>query len=42
LTPEQRAFAEQLLAIAKAGQSEGDPNASSDHSYLYDEFGLPK
>jgi hypothetical protein len=42
LTPEEKARADRILALARAGRSEGDPNASSDHSWLYDEFGLPK
>jgi hypothetical protein len=42
LSPEQKAFADQLLAMGKASRNEGDPNATSDHSWLYDEFGLPR
>jgi len=42
LTPEQKARADRILALARAGRSEGDPDASSDHSWLYDEHGLPK
>jgi len=42
LAPKQKAFADRLLALARAGRSEGDPEATSDHSYLYDESGAPK
>ena len=42
LTPEQKAHADRWLALAEAGRSEGDPNASSDHGWLYDEIGAPK
>ena len=42
LNPEQKAFADKMLALADKGREEGDPNATSDHSYLYDEIGAPK
>jgi hypothetical protein len=42
LTSEQRARADRLLALARAGRDEGDPAASSDHGWMYDESGLPK
>lgn len=42
LNPEQKAFADKMLALAGKGREEGDPNATSDHSYLYDEIGAPK
>ena len=42
LTPEQKARADRLLALAREGRGEGDQTASSDHSWLYDEHGLPK
>jgi hypothetical protein len=42
LSPEQKAFADQMLSLARAGREEGDPNATSDHSFLYDEIGAPK
>jgi hypothetical protein len=42
LTPEQKAHADQLLALARRGQAEGDPLATSDHNWLYDDAGLPK
>jgi hypothetical protein len=42
LTPEQKARADQLLALARKGRAEGDPLATSDHSWLYDDAGLPK
>lgn len=42
LDPEQRAFADRMLALARKGREEGSPAATSDHSYLYDEIGAPK
>jgi hypothetical protein len=42
LSEADRLFADRLLALARAGRSEGDPAASSDHDYLYDERGAPK
>ena len=42
LSPEDRAFADELLALARAGRDEGKPGATSDHSDLYDEHGAPK
>jgi hypothetical protein len=42
LNPEQRAFADRMLALARKGRGEGDPSATSDHRYLYDEIGAPK
>jgi hypothetical protein len=42
LNPEERAFADRLLALAEAGRHEGEADATSDHSYLYDEHGAPK
>jgi hypothetical protein len=42
LNPEQRAFADRMLSLARKGRVEGDPNATFDHRYLYDEIGAPK
>jgi hypothetical protein len=42
LKGEPRRFADRLLALARAGRREGDADASSDHSWLYDEYGAPK
>ena len=42
LSKRDRLFADRLLALARAGRSEGDPSASSEHGYLYDEDGAPK
>jgi hypothetical protein len=42
LNPEQKSFADKMLALARKGREEGDPKATSDHSYLYDEIGAPK
>lgn len=41
LTPEQRADYEDLRALVRAAQAYIVPGATSDHSYLYDENGLP-
>ena len=42
LNQEDRSFADRLLALAEAGRHEGEPDATSDHGYLYDEHGAPK
>ena len=42
LGPEERSFADRLLALARAGRDEGEPDATSDHGYLYDSHGAPK
>ena len=42
LNQEERSFADRLLALAEAGRHEGEPDATSDHVYLYDERGAPK
>lgn len=42
LTPEQRAFADELRALARRSAALAPPGATSDHSDMYDEFGLPK
>lgn len=41
LNPEQKAFADEMLALARKGRDEGDRDATSDHDYLYDEIGAP-
>jgi hypothetical protein len=42
LSKRDRVFADRLLALARAGRSEGDSTASSEHEYLYDQNGAPK
>lgn len=42
LTPSQQAEYEALRALAKRTAASKRPGATSDHSDLYDEFGLPK
>ncbi|HSI39003.1 MAG TPA: type II toxin-antitoxin system VapB family antitoxin [Xanthobacteraceae bacterium] len=42
LTPPQRAFADELLALARRSAALAPSGMTSDHSYLYDENGLPK
>jgi hypothetical protein len=41
LTPTQRAEAEALMAIARRAARHKKPGATSDHSDMYDESGLP-
>ncbi len=41
MNPEQRARYDRLRALAKLGGSLKKPGATSDHSDLYDEHGLP-
>lgn len=42
MTPTQRATAEALKALAREASKRKLPGATSDHSDMYDEFGLPK
>lgn len=42
MTPAQRAEAEALRALARESAKHKLPGATSDHSDMYDEFGLPK
>jgi hypothetical protein len=42
LTPAQRADRDALLALAREAAAHKLPGATSDHSDMYDEFGLPK
>ena len=42
LTKTQRAFVDELLALAHRSAAVARPGTTSDHSYLYDERGLPK
>lgn len=42
LTRTQRAFVDELMALAHRSASAAGPEASSDHSHFYDEHGLPK
>ncbi|GJD59706.1 type II toxin-antitoxin system VapB family antitoxin [Methylobacterium dankookense] len=41
MRPDQRARYERLQALALEGEALKKPGATSDHSDLYDEFGLP-
>lgn len=41
LTPTQRAEYEALRALAREASKHKVPGATSDHSDMYDEFGLP-
>ncbi len=41
LTPKERAFVDELLALARRSAEVADPRMTSDHSRLYDEKGLP-
>jgi hypothetical protein len=42
LTKTQRAFVDELLALAHRSAAVARPGTTSDHSHLYDERGLPK
>jgi hypothetical protein len=42
MTPEQRASYEALRALSRETSKHKLPGATSDHSDMYDEFGLPK
>ena len=42
LTPTQRAEYEKLRALSREAAKHKLPGATSDHSDMYDEFGLPK
>jgi len=42
LTKAQRAFVDELLALAHRSAAIAKPGTTSDHSHLYDEHGLPK
>lgn len=42
LTPEQKAEADEFLRRARAARNQGDPEITSNHDWLYDEYGLPK
>lgn len=42
LTTEQKSRADRLLALARRGRTEGEPDATSDHGWMYDGNGLPK
>ncbi|HEX8418331.1 MAG TPA: hypothetical protein VF641_12100, partial [Methylobacterium sp.] len=42
LTPKQRATYDALRALAREASARKLPGATSDHSHLYDDFGLPK
>ena len=42
MTPAQRAAYESLRALSRESAKRKLPGATSDHSDMYDEFGLPK
>ncbi|MFL4969922.1 MAG: type II toxin-antitoxin system VapB family antitoxin [Xanthobacteraceae bacterium] len=42
LTRKQRAFVDELMALARRSAAAAGPKATSDHSHLYDERGLPR
>ena len=42
LTKTQRAFVDELLALAHRSAAVARPGTASDHSHLYDERGMPK
>jgi hypothetical protein len=42
LTPSQREEYEKLRALSREAAKHKFPGATSDHSDMYDEFGLPK
>jgi antitoxin VapB len=42
LTPVQRATYEKLRALSREAAKHKVPGATSDHSDMYDDFGLPK
>lgn len=41
LTPEQKAFVDDIMALASQAAAAARPGATSDHSDFYDENGLP-
>ncbi len=42
LTPAQRAFVDELMALARRSAEAAPPGMTSDHSDLYGENGLPR
>jgi hypothetical protein len=42
LTPAQRAFVDELMALAHRSAAAADAKMTSDHSHLYDKRGLPR
>jgi hypothetical protein len=42
MTRKQRAFVDELMALARRSAAVADPSMTSDHSHLYDENGLPR
>ena len=42
LSPEQRAFVDELMTLARRSAAAAPPGMTSDHSDLYDEDGLPR
>jgi hypothetical protein len=41
MTPTQQAYFEDLMALARKAARRKKPGATSDHSDMYDEYGLP-
>jgi hypothetical protein len=42
MTAKERAFVDELMALAERSAAAAPKRMTSDHSYLYDENGLPK
>ena len=42
LTPKERTFVDELMALARRSADAADPKMTSDHSHLYDANGLPR
>jgi hypothetical protein len=42
LTPKERAFVDELMALARRSAAEAPAGMTSDHSHLYDQKGLPR
>ena len=42
LNKAQRAFTDELMALARRSAAAAGPKGTSDHAHLYDEHGLPK
>jgi hypothetical protein len=42
LTAKERAFVDELMALARRSAASAPRGMTSDHSYLYDEKGLPR
>jgi antitoxin VapB len=42
LSAQERAFVDELMALARRSAAAAPPGMTSDHSHLYDERGLPR